>query len=79
MFLSDCKKKVESRVKRMWGVGLKRSKKKCRNDSAFHNGDSCFMYDWINNEHGDSSPEGLKETEWLTNQLYWDASKEPIK
>jgi hypothetical protein len=48
-------------------------------EGVFHNGDSCFVYDWINDEHGDSSPEGLKETKWLTNQSYQDASEEPIE
>jgi hypothetical protein len=33
LMLSDRKKEVESGVKRTWGVGLKRSKKNCRNDS----------------------------------------------
>jgi hypothetical protein len=48
-------------------------------EGAFHGGSSCFVYDWINDEHGDSSPEGLKEMEWLTNQSYQDANEEPIE
>jgi hypothetical protein len=36
-------------------------------EGAFHGGSSgCFVYNWIDDAHGDSSPEGLKETEWLT-------------
>jgi hypothetical protein len=46
---------------------------------VFHGGSGCFIYDWINDEHGDSSLEGLKEMEWLTDQSYQDASKEPIE
>jgi hypothetical protein len=48
-------------------------------EGAFHGGDSCFVYNWIVNEHGTSSLERLKETEWLTNQSYQDAGEEPIK
>jgi hypothetical protein len=42
---------------------------------AFDNEDSCFVYNWIDNEHGSSSLEGLKETEWLTNQSYHTGGK----
>jgi hypothetical protein len=35
-------------------------------EGAFHGGSSCFVYNWIDDAHGDSSPEGLKETKWLT-------------
>jgi hypothetical protein len=48
-------------------------------EGAFHNGDSCFVYNWIDDEHGSSDPEDLKETEWLTNQSYQDAYEEPIE
>jgi hypothetical protein len=29
---------------------------------AFHGGSSTFVYDWIDNTHGDSSPEGPRES-----------------
>jgi hypothetical protein len=46
-------------------------------EGAFHGGSSAFMYDWINNEHGDSSPEGPRESvdDWLTDQSYMDANE----
>ena len=45
--------------------------------SAFHGGeDSCFAYSWIDNEHGDSfSNQDIKESKWLTNRSFVDASK----
>jgi hypothetical protein len=47
---------------------------------AFHGGNnSCFVYDWIDDAHGDSSLEGPRESDWLTNQSYMDASEEPIE
>jgi hypothetical protein len=48
---------------------------------AFHQGeDSAFIYDWINNEHGDSWLDwDMKETKWLMDQSYMDASEEPIE
>jgi hypothetical protein len=50
-------------------------------EGVFHGGDSCFVYDWIDNAHSDSSPEGPRESidDWLTDQSYMDASKEPIE
>jgi hypothetical protein len=48
-------------------------------EGVFHGGSSCFICGWINDEHSDSSLEGLKETEWLTDQSYQDASEEPIE
>jgi hypothetical protein len=48
-------------------------------EGVFHQGDSRFVYDWIDDEHGSSSPKGLKETEWLMDQSYHDASEEPIE
>jgi hypothetical protein len=50
-------------------------------EGAFHGGSSAFVYDWIDNAHGNSSPEGPRESvdDWLTDQSYMDASKEPIK
>jgi hypothetical protein len=46
---------------------------------AFHGGSSAFVYDWINDEHGDSSPEGPRESvdDWLTDQSYMDANEDP--
>jgi hypothetical protein len=48
---------------------------------VFHGGDSCFVYDWIDDTHSNSSPEGPRESidNWLTDQSYMDASKEPIE
>jgi hypothetical protein len=48
-------------------------------EGVFHRGSGCFVYNCIDDAHGNSSPEGLKETEWLTDQSYQDASKEPIE
>jgi hypothetical protein len=47
--------------------------------TVFHQGeDSAFMYNWIDDNHGDSqSGLDLKETEWLTNQLYFDVEELP--
>jgi hypothetical protein len=47
--------------------------------TVFHQGeDSVFVYDWINDEHGDSRSDlDVKETEWLTNQSYFDAEEVP--
>jgi hypothetical protein len=48
---------------------------------AFHQGDACFVYNWIDDEHGDSEPEGPRESieDWMTDQSYQDADEEPIK
>jgi hypothetical protein len=50
-------------------------------EGVFHQGDACFMYDWIDDAHGDSDPEGPRESieDWMTNWYYQDASEEPIK
>jgi hypothetical protein len=50
-------------------------------EGEFHSGeDSAFVYNWIDNEHGDSwLDHNMKELEWLTDQSYMDASEEPIK
>jgi hypothetical protein len=50
-------------------------------EGVFHGGSLAFVYDWINDEHGDSSPEGPRESidDWLTNQSYMDANKELIE
>jgi hypothetical protein len=45
-------------------------------EGAFHSGSSAFVYDWIDDAHGNSSPEGLRESDWLTDQSYMDANKE---
>jgi hypothetical protein len=47
---------------------------------SFVPSDSAFVYDWIDDTHGDSwSDQGVKESEWLTDQSYQDVSEEPIK
>jgi hypothetical protein len=48
-------------------------------EGAFHGGSSAFVYDWIDDAHGDSSLEGPRESDWLTNQSYMDANEEPIE
>jgi hypothetical protein len=50
-------------------------------EGAFHGGDSAFVYDWIDDAHSDSSPEGPRESieDWLTDRSYVDTSEEPIK
>jgi hypothetical protein len=49
-------------------------------ESAFHGGSSAFVYDWIDDAHGDSDPEGPGESveDWLTDRSYMDASEDPI-
>jgi hypothetical protein len=38
------------------------------------------VYDWINDEHGDSwLDQDVKDTERLTDQSYQDMSEEPIE
>jgi hypothetical protein len=48
---------------------------------AFHQGeDSAFIYNWIDDEHRDSQLDlDFKECKWLTDRLYFDADKGPIK
>jgi hypothetical protein len=50
-------------------------------EGAFHGGSLAFVYDWIDDEHGDSSPEGPRESvdDWLTDQSYMDANEDPIE
>ena len=50
-------------------------------ESAFHGGSLAFIYDWIDDVHGDSDPEGPGESvdDWLTDRSYMDASKDPIE
>jgi hypothetical protein len=47
-------------------------------EGAFHGGSSAFVYDWIDDAHGDSSPEGPRESvdDWLTDQSYMDANED---
>ena len=47
-------------------------------ESAFHGGSSAFVYDWIDDAHGDSDPEGPGESidDWLTDQSYMDANED---
>ena len=50
-------------------------------EGAFHGGSSAFVYDLIDNAHGDSSPEGPRESieDWMTDRSYQDATEEPIE
>jgi hypothetical protein len=50
-------------------------------EGVFHSGSSAFVYDWVNDEHGDSGPEDPRESvdNWLTDQSYMDANEDPIK
>ena len=51
-------------------------------EGAFHGGSSAFVYDWIDDTHGDSSPEGPRESfveDWMTDRSYQDATEEPIE
>ena len=50
-------------------------------EGAFHGGSSAFMYDWIDDAHGDSNPEGPQDSikDWMTDQSYQDATEEPIE
>ena len=50
-------------------------------EGAFHGGSLVFVYDWIDDAHGDSSPEGPRESieDWMTDRSYLDAAEEPIK
>ena len=49
-------------------------------EGAFHDGDRAFVYNWIDDEHGDSwLDQDVKDMEWLADQLYQDANEEPIE
>ena len=50
-------------------------------EGAFHGGSSAFVYDWINDTHGDSSPEGPRDSleDWMIDRSYQDAAEEPIE
>jgi hypothetical protein len=44
---------------------------------SFHHGDSASVYNWIDGATGDSWLDlDIKETEWLTDQSYFNANKE---
>jgi hypothetical protein len=64
----------EGKPEREWLVSLTVSKF----EGAFHGGSSAFVYDWIDDAHGDSSPEGPRESvdDWLTDQSYMDANED---
>ena len=49
-------------------------------EGAFHGGSLVFVYNWIDNAHGDSSLEGPRESieDWMTDRSYQDATEEPI-
>ena len=67
----------EGKSERAQSVSLTVSKYK----GAFHGGSLAFVYDWIDDAHGDSSPEGPRESieDWMTDRLYQDAAEEPIE
>ena len=67
----------EGKSKRAWSVSLTVSEY----TGAFHGGSSAFVYNWIDDAHGDSSPEGPRESieDWMIDQSYQDAAEEPIK
>jgi hypothetical protein len=50
-------------------------------EGVFQGGSSALVCDWINDEHGDSSPEGPRESvdDWLTNQSYMDVNEDPAE
>ena len=50
-------------------------------EGAFHGGSSAFIYDWIDNAHGDSNLEGPRESleDWMMDRSYQDAVEEPIE
>jgi hypothetical protein len=50
-------------------------------EGVFHGGSSAFVYDWIDDAHGDSSPEGPRESvdDWLTDQSYMDTNEDPTE
>ena len=46
-------------------------------EGAFHGGSLAFVSDWIDDAHGDSSPEGPRESfveDWMTDRSYQDVS-----
>ena len=67
----------EGKLERGCSVSLTISEYK----GAFHGGSSAFMYDWIDNAHGDSELEDPRESseDWMSDQSYMDANEEPIE
>jgi hypothetical protein len=48
-------------------------------EGAWHGGESnTFMYNWIDDDHGDSSPEGPRESNCMMDKSYFNASNEPL-
>ena len=50
-------------------------------EGAFHGGSPAFMYNWIDNTHGDSDPEGPRESieDQMMDWSHQDAVEEPIE
>ena len=50
-------------------------------EGVFHGGSSAFVYDWIDNAHGNSEPEDPRESleDQMTDWSYMDANEGPIK
>ena len=67
----------KGKSERAWSVSLTISKY----EGAFHGGSSAFVYNWIDDAHGNSSPEGPRESveDWMVDRSYKDATEEPIK
>jgi hypothetical protein len=65
---------TRGKSEREWLVSLTISKF----ESAFPGESSTFVYDWIDNAHGDSDPEGPRDSvdDWLTDQSYMDANED---
>ena len=67
----------EGKLERGCSVSLTVSEYK----GAFHGGSSAFVYDWIDDTHGDSELEDPRESseDWMTDRSYMDANEEPIE
>ena len=50
-------------------------------EGAFHGGSLAFVYDWIDDAHGDSDPEGPRESieDRMMDWSHQDAVEEPIE
>jgi hypothetical protein len=49
-------------------------------EGAWHGGESSSsVYNWIDDEHGNSSLEGPRESSWMTDRSYFNASDEPLE
>ena len=68
---------TRGKSEREWLVSLTISEFK----SAFPGESSTFVYDWIDNVHGDSDPEGPRDSvdDWLTDQSYMDTNEDSTK